>query len=165
MGLKSVNPSPPAPWCGSKISPHPCPTTFAEREKPARGETRRGGSSGVEQNCHPYKGQAQRKTIFSFFFFWWARHCILIYRLQHLIGLINIDLSISILYIYIYIYIYLKVYCCYTFTEPHQQPHHSHKTIFTWFGNLPTSTKLQRFTIFREKYKMQQYSFLSKKQY
>ena len=58
VGLKSVNPSlPPAPWCGSKISPHPRPTTFAGRGKPARGEAGKGGSSGVGQNCHPYVDQ------------------------------------------------------------------------------------------------------------
>ena len=28
---------------------------------------------------------------------------------------------------------------------------HMHKTIFTWFGNLPTSTKLQRFYYYQEK--------------
>ena len=55
VGLKSVNPSPPrpAPWCGSKISPHPRPTTFAGRGKPARGDAGRGGSSGAGQNCNP----------------------------------------------------------------------------------------------------------------
>ena len=28
LGLKSINLSPPAPWCGAKILPHPRPTTF-----------------------------------------------------------------------------------------------------------------------------------------
>ena len=28
---------------------------------------------------------------------------------------------------------------------------HKHKTIFTWFGNLPTSTKLQRFHYYKRK--------------
>ena len=28
---------------------------------------------------------------------------------------------------------------------------HMYKTVFTWFGNLPTSTKLQRFHYYQEK--------------
>ena len=28
---------------------------------------------------------------------------------------------------------------------------HTHKTIFTWFGNLPTSTELQRFHYYKKK--------------
>ena len=33
---------------------------------------------------------------------------------------------------------------------------HTHKTVFMWFGNLPTSMKLQRFYYYqgRRKYKM-----------
>ena len=34
-----------------------------------------------------------------------------------------------------------------------------HKILFTWFDNLPTSTKLQGFHYYQEKYKVRQYSF------
>ena len=47
VGLKSQNPSHPAPWYGAKICPHPRPTTFARWGKPAQGEARRGESSGA----------------------------------------------------------------------------------------------------------------------
>ena len=36
---------------------------------------------------------------------------------------------------------------------------HTHKTVFTWFDNLPTSTELQDFTIIKEKIQVRQYSF------
>ena len=36
---------------------------------------------------------------------------------------------------------------------------HTHKTIFTWFDNLRTSTELQGFYYYQEKYKVRQYSF------
>ena len=56
-GSKKCKPIPapprPAPWCGSKISPHPRPITFAERKKPARDEVERDGLNGTGQNCHP----------------------------------------------------------------------------------------------------------------
>ena len=32
-----------------------------------------------------------------------------------------------------------------------KENNHTHKTIFTWFGNLPTSTELQRFHYYQEK--------------
>ena len=65
VGLKSVNSSPPrpAPWCESKILPHPRPTTFAGREKPARGEAGRGRSSEAGQNCHPYVDVLKKSFI------------------------------------------------------------------------------------------------------
>ena len=37
----------PAPWYGTKILPHPRPTTYAGRGKPAWGEAGRGGLSGA----------------------------------------------------------------------------------------------------------------------
>ena len=47
--LESLNPfSPsPTPWYGTKILPHPRPTTYAGRGKPAWGEAGRGGLSGA----------------------------------------------------------------------------------------------------------------------
>ena len=33
-----------------------------------------------------------------------------------------------------------------------KENNHMHKTIFTWFGNLPTSTELQGFHYYQEKY-------------
>ena len=32
-----------------------------------------------------------------------------------------------------------------------KESNYTHKTIFTWFGNLPTSTELQRFHYYQEK--------------
>ena len=49
VDLKSLNPFSPSPalWYGTKILPHPRPTTYAGRGKPAWGETGWGGLSGA----------------------------------------------------------------------------------------------------------------------
>ena len=52
-GLKSLNPSLSLPVVRAKILPHPRPTAFAGRGKPARGEARRGGLSEAWKNCNP----------------------------------------------------------------------------------------------------------------
>ena len=72
VGLKSVNPSPPRPAsrCGSKISPHPCPTTFTGRGKPARGEAGWGGSSRAGQNCHPQIARINIEVLLQNAFLW-----------------------------------------------------------------------------------------------
>ena len=36
-----------------------------------------------------------------------------------------------------------------------------HKTVFTWFGNLPTSTELQGFHYYQGKIQVRPYSFFS----
>ena len=74
VSLKSVNPSPPrpAPWCGSKISPHPRPTTFTGQGKSARGEVGKGGSSGAGRGkiaIPNYDTNYMRFFFFHFFFF------------------------------------------------------------------------------------------------
>ena len=35
--------------------------------------------------------------------------------------------------------------------EKKKKNNHTHKTIFMWFGNLPTSTELQRFHYYKKK--------------
>ena len=37
-------------------------------------------------------------------------------------------------------------------THAKEKKNHTHKTIFTWFGNLPTSTELQGFHYYQRKY-------------
>ena len=50
-------------------------------------------------------------------------------------------------------------------TKRQKKNNHTHKTVFTWFGNLPTSTELQGFHYYKKKIIMCGYSvFLSKKQ-
>ena len=58
--------------------------------------------------------------------------------------------------IYIYIYIYRE--------RERERAHgkennHTHKTKFTWFGNLSTSTKLQGFHYYQGKYKVRLHCF------
>ena len=36
----------PAPWCGAKISPHPCPTTFTGRGKPVKAKWGKASQAG-----------------------------------------------------------------------------------------------------------------------
>jgi len=38
-----------------------------------------------------------------------------------------------------------------THVKKKNKNNHTHKTVFTWFGNLPTSTKLQRFHYYQGK--------------
>ena len=54
---------------------------------------------------------------------------------------------------YIYIYIYIYTYRERERERKHtlKKNNHMHKTIFTWFGNLPTSTKLQGFYYYQGK--------------
>ena len=40
-----------------------------------------------------------------------------------------------------------------------KENNHTHKTIFTWFGNLPTSTELQEFHYYKRKYNSAQEHF------
>ena len=40
-----------------------------------------------------------------------------------------------------------------------KENNHTHKTIFTWFGNLPTSTELQGFHYYQGKYNSAQEHF------
>ena len=40
-----------------------------------------------------------------------------------------------------------------------KKKNHTHKTVFMWFENFPTSTELQGFHYYQEKIQVRQYSF------
>ena len=52
VGLKSLNPSLPRPWCRAKISPYSHLTAFVGQGKTVQDEAGRDESSGAGQNCH-----------------------------------------------------------------------------------------------------------------
>ena len=48
-----------------------------------------------------------------------------------------------------------------TFEKEKKKKNHTHKTIFTWFGNLPTSTELQGFHYYQRRVQKCDYKIFS----